>query len=142
VVARLGLDTLAKIPISEYLKTKLPELPIEIDFTLPGYKVLKEHTGTHSHMGFIAEAQALKDATMAKNIYQNLQKGTLLMHINGAYHSNNYEGIYWYLKKYNPEIKITTISTVEQEDISNLAKESLSLADFIIVTPGSMTKTH
>jgi hypothetical protein len=35
-----------------------------------------------------------------------------------------------------------TISTVTQNDISNLDKENLNKADFIICIPESMTRTH
>lgn len=142
IVARLGMDSLNSPKITMAQKNLMPKLPIEINLELPGYKALKEGAGMHGHMSFMAEAQALKDATMARNIVQNVKKGTVFLHINGAYHSNNYEGIYWYLKKQNPELKITTITTVEQEYISVLEKESQLIADFIIATPSSMTKTH
>jgi uncharacterized iron-regulated protein len=142
IVARLGIDTLATAPIDLSNKHKMPELPLEINFELPGYKVLKEGAGAHTNITYIAEAQALKDATMAKNILLNFKKDHIFFHINGAYHSNNYEGIYWYLKKLNPDLKITTISTVEQSDINKLEKDFESLADFIIVTPNNMTKTY
>ena len=88
------------------------------------------------------KAQAVKDATMAHFIEQNLKKGKTFIHYNGAYHSDNHEGIVWYLKKLNPNLKILTVSCVEQNDIDSLKKESKNLADYIFVIPSTMTKTY
>ena len=41
----------------------------------------------------LPKAQALKDATMAYSISQNLKEASVFVHFNGTYHSNNYEGI-------------------------------------------------
>ena len=89
----------------------------------------------------IARAQAAKDATMAHFILKNMNDGKFI-HYNGTYHSNNFDGINEYLRKGNPNIKIITISPVEQEDISKLSDESKNLADFIIAIPVDMTKTY
>jgi uncharacterized iron-regulated protein len=93
-------------------------------------------------MNFIAEAQASKDATMSYFILKNYKDGNLFLHFDGAYHSNNDEGIVWFIKKAKPNMRIITISTVEQEKIDDLADENKGLADFIIVVPDEMTKTY
>lgn len=139
IVARHGMDSLLRI--QESASAFLPPLPVDINDELPGYKAIKE-MGMHSGMKFMLEAQAIKDATMAHNILQNIDRGHRLLHINGAYHSNNYEGIYWFLKQAKPDLRIVTISCAEQNVISKLADENKGIADFIIVTPSSMTKTH
>jgi len=54
---------------------------------------------------------------MAYFILKNRQADSVLLHFNGAYHSDNFEGISWYLRKAKPELKIITISTVEQADV-------------------------
>jgi hypothetical protein len=48
----------------------------------------------------------------------------------------------WYLQKANPALKIATISTVSQKDISKLDKEHLGKADFIICVDEDMTTTY
>ena len=83
-----------------------------------------------------------KDATMAHFIIKNLQPNAVFLHYNGTYHSDNFEGISWYLKKSKPELKIITIATVEQKDISKLEKEHLNKADFILVIDEDATKTY
>ena len=65
----------------------------------------------------------------------------IFFHINGSYHSKDYEGIYYYLKKNNTKLKILSIGCEEQKDIKKL-KPGHNLADFIIVTPNNMIKTY
>jgi uncharacterized iron-regulated protein len=123
-----------------------PPLPIEMDLNLPGYKNMNEAVrsshGSSFVPSFMAQAQAIKDATMAYFILKNWQKGKLFFHVNGAYHSNNYEGIVWFLKRKNPELKIITISSVEQEKTEELQKENENLADFTICIQEDMTKSY
>jgi len=146
IVAREGLDGLSKL--SPEAQKWIAPLPIAFDATLPAYaEMLKmaahgTMTGGSSKPEFFAQAQAIKDATMAHFILKNWQKGKIFIHFNGAYHSDNYESIVWYLKKQNPNLKILTISTVEQENIETLSKENLNKADFIIATPQDITKTY
>ena len=121
----------------------LPPLPVPYDPELESYKSLLEMKGMHSHSGEnFPKAQAVKDATMAHFILKNWSRGKLFLHFNGSYHSDNYESINWYLKQYNPNIKIATITTVSQKDISKLKEENVGKADFIICVDGDMTKTQ
>jgi len=64
------------------------------------------------------------------------------LHFNGSYHSDNFESIYWYLKKENPDIKIATITTVSQKEVKKLTKENTGIADFTICVDADMTKTR
>ncbi|HPD66154.1 MAG TPA: ChaN family lipoprotein [Bacteroidia bacterium] len=140
VVAKYGLDTLDNL-LDKEAKKYIARLPIAFDPELPGYKNMV-HQGGGPGMKYIAQAQAIKDATMAYFIEKNLKKNSIFLHFNGAYHTNNYEGIIWYLKKLKPGLKILTITTEEQENIEQLEQDKLKLADFIIVVKESMTKTH
>ena len=79
---------------------------------------------------------------MAYFIAKNLKPGTVFVHYNGTFHSDNFDGINWYLKKDAPQAKIMTIATVSQKDVSSLEKENLQKADFILVIDEDMTKTH
>jgi hypothetical protein len=64
------------------------------------------------------------------------------LHFNGSYHSQNKEGIVWYLLQANKKLKIFTIQVVEQKDISKLEDVNKNLADFVICVPDDMTKTY
>lgn len=125
-------------------KKFIAPLPIEFDENLESYKEInkmpsmsKMHKNT-----FLAKSQASKDATMAHFILKNWTKGKTFIHYNGAFHSDKYEGIYWYLKKSNKELNIKTITTVSQENIDKLEEQNKNIADIIILVPESMTKTH
>ena len=122
-------------------KSWMAPLPIPFDINLPGYKSILEMMGGHAGEK-MPKAQALKDATMAHFILENFNSGTIFVHYNGTYHSDNFEGISWYLKKRQPSLKILTIATVEQEDISKLEKEHYTKADFILVIDKDVTKTY
>lgn len=139
MVARKGLDSLEELPGDA--DDFLPRLPIDFDAELPGYAAMKGMGSGHG-MDFIAEAQAIKDATMAYFIEDNLEKRTIFIHYNGAYHSDNFEGIYWYLKNEDDDLKILTITTVSQDEINELSEENKNKADFIIVTPSDSPKSY
>ncbi|WP_232066278.1 ChaN family lipoprotein [Hymenobacter sp. BT18] len=143
-VAKGGLVALESLPAEE--KAWLAPLPITVDFTLPGYaNMAKMFGGDAAHAAGvqnIIQAQALKDATMAYFIRQSRQPGQLLLHINGSYHSDNHDGIVWYLRQAEPALHIRTISTVTQEQLQKLDKENLQKADFVLVVPADMTKTY
>ena len=133
-----GLDSL-----SAEARTYIAPLPVDYDAELEGYKrMLDEMQGMGHANENLPKAQAIKDATMAYSIAGSIQDRKLFIHYNGTYHSNNYEGILWYLNNYKPGLKIVTIASAEQDDITKLDEENLNKADYIIVIPRSMTKTH
>jgi uncharacterized iron-regulated protein len=138
---RAALDTLP-----ENIKNEMAPLNFAFDTTLSQYQAMKQ-MGAHMGPGAgwrMVEAQAIKDATMAHFILNNPWRNaqTVHLHFNGAYHSDFYQGIMWYVKQEAPQMRILTISTVSQENISELDKEHLGRADFIICVPANMTSTH
>ncbi|GAB3227971.1 ChaN family lipoprotein [Hymenobacter seoulensis] len=143
-VAKGSLTALNELPEAE--KAWMAPLPIAVDFELPGYKnMAKMFGGDAAHAAGvqnIIQAQALKDATMAHFLNQARPEGHLLLHLNGAYHSDNHDGILAYLRQQNPKLKVLTITTVSQEQLSKLDKEHAQKADFVLVVPADMTKTY
>ncbi len=138
-VYKKGFEILDSLPKQE--KNWIAPLPIDYDPELPGYKKMLTMMKDHKNPNF-PKAQAIKDATMAYFIMKNRREDQQFLHFNGAYHSNNFEGIYWYLQNENKELKIATISTVLQEDVSKLEKEYKEQADFILVVDKEMTRTY
>jgi hypothetical protein len=90
----------------------------------------------------LVRAQAIKDATMAHFILENYREGCIFLHYNGAYHSDFYEGIGWYLRQARPDLAYITITTVSQEDINQLEAKNEGRADFIICVDADMTTTY
>lgn len=139
-VYKQGLESLELL--SEEEKSWIAPLPIQYDGTLPGYKKMMEMMGGHGGGENMPKAQAIKDATMAHFITENIKDDYVFIHFNGTYHSDNFEGISWYLKQNDPSVKVITISSVSQKDISKLEEENKEKADFILVVDEDMTKTH
>lgn len=139
MVSKKGFEALETLKSEE--KSWIAPQPIPYDANLPGYVEMMKMMGEHTSVN-MPKAQASKDATMAYFINQNLKKDTVFIHYNGTYHSDNFDGINWYLKQYNPNIQIITISTVEQKDISKLDKENYNKANYILVIDEDVTKTY
>lgn len=153
LVSRQGLSALDTV--SADAKRQMAPLPISVDLTLPGYKAMMEMMGGHDDKSSnsphgaqpdmtanFARAQAVKDATMAYFILQNRKPGQTLLHFNGDYHSKNFDGIVWYLRQQQPNLKILTLSSIELIDIEKPDNDNRNLADFILVIPADMTKTY
>lgn len=144
MVSRGGFEELDSLTAEA--KKYLAPLPVSYDPELKCYKDMLSMQGMPG-MGArpnqnLPKAQAVKDATMAHFIAENLRPGKVFIHYNGAYHSDNYLGIVHYLKLYRPEVKVATITTVLQEDITDLEEENRGLADFIVAVPVTMTRTY
>lgn len=139
IVYRKGFEGLESLSKEE--KSWIAPLPVPYDKNLPSYVKMLEMMGGHGGENF-PKAQAIKDATMGYFITKNYKANHLFIHYNGSYHSDFYEGINWYINKYNNTLNIKTITTVEQDDLSKLTEEEKSKADFIIVVPTDMTKTY
>ncbi|AQG80839.1 ChaN family lipoprotein [Spirosoma montaniterrae] len=151
LVARHGLAALDTLPADA--KRQMAPLPLTVDLTLPGYRAMLDmmtgdanHGSPHGNNGDMAanfaRAQAIKDATMAHFILQNLTPGQTLLHLNGDYHSKNREGISWYLRQQRPQLRILTISSVELNDVDKPTANQRNLADFVLAIPADMTKTY
>jgi len=134
-------DLVALDSLSALEKSWIAPLPIEFDINLPGYKGMMSMQGGHAGEK-MPKAQAIKDATMAYFINKNRKENSIFVHYNGTYHSDNYEGINWYLRKLDADMQIVTIALVEQKDISKLEAEHYNKADFVLVIDEDVTKTH
>lgn len=129
--------------LSEKAKNFLPPLPIRYDSTVNCYaEMLKmKEMDTHITSNF-PKAQAIKDATMAHFIMKNWSKGKLIIHYNGSYHSNNFEGIIWHILQDYPDLNIVTIANEKQDDLSELNEDNLNIASYVLCVHSSMTNTR
>jgi len=144
-VARGSLKALDKLPAAD--RALLAPLPMKVDYELPGYKNMAAMFGGDSkaHGGGaqnIIQAQALKDATMAHFIQTSRQDGQTLLHLNGSYHSDHHDGIAAYLRQYAPKLRVRTLSVVTQEQLQQLEKEQVDVADYVVVVPADAGKTY
>ncbi len=138
-VYRDGLEALDSL--SPAAKRWMAILPIEVDKELPSYQNMLEMA--HGHGGDnLIYAQAVKDATMAHFIILNMGLNNRLIHLNGSYHSNDREGIVWYINEMVSGYDILTINTITVDDPLDLDPEKLQSADITLVVPASMTTTY
>lgn len=135
-----GRAALDSLPQSDY--TFMCDKNFEVDYELSQYKAMLQMTSDHEKGKNFINAQAIKDATMARFTHELWTPNTTFIHFNGAYHTDFDQGIIWYLKKLRPTLSYTTITTIEQEDLKKLDKENIGRAKFIICVNPKMTKTH
>ena len=139
LVYKNGFEALDSLNDKE--KEWIAPLPIAFDPDLTSYKNILQMMGNHGTPQLVM-AQAIKDATMAHFILRNYITGSTFIHYNGAYHSNHYEGVLWYLKKERIDLNYATISTVSQKNVTQLLNENKNIADFIICVSSNMTTTY
>ncbi len=142
LVNREGIEGLENL--QQEARQYIAPLPPPYDAELPAYRSMLEMTGLHGNTNEnFPKAQAIKDATMAHFILKNLDKDKTMIHFHGAFHTDNFEGIVWYIQQYAENIPDhIIISTVEQDNIDSLSDENKGIADYIIVVPATMTKTY
>ena len=130
LVFKKGINALDSLTVKE--RALICPLPFPFDSTLSQYKECIQ-MGIDMHASGInfALAQAIKDATMAWNITNALRTNEKLLHFNGSFHSNYYQGIYWYIKQYRPKTKIATIAIIKKSEFNH--KRDCYIADFVII---------
>jgi len=159
IVFQKGIEYLDSL--SDLAKTYMPPLPIYFDLTQHAYAKMasvfptdeqfeakqKEGTKTaHTAMqgskpSNLVKAQAIKDATMAYFILKNWKPGMFFYHFNGEFHSANHESIEFYLKHYNPNVRVRTVSVLRESSVMNFDAKN-SRADFNVIVPDDMTVTY
>jgi len=135
-----GLAALDSLPEED--KALMAPLPVafegseEDDEMFGMMLMLSGGSGKAAHY---AEAQAIKDATMAWSIARSFDRK--LIHYNGNYHSDNRGGIIPFLEQYLPGKKIVTVCCIRQESVGAVDEENIGRADFIVCVPETMTMT-
>ena len=129
-----GLEALQTL--SDQAKSLMAPLPIPFDAQAQDeamFGFMQMMGGKGAADSHFAEAQAIKDATMAWFIAQNFDRK--FIHYNGNFHSDNKGGIIPYLEQYLPGKRIMTICSARQDSLKSLDKENRGRADFILIAP-------
>jgi len=90
-------------------------------------------------------AQALWDATMAFSISEYLKraKNPLVVHLNGAFHTENRLGTPEHLLKYSPKAKFLVVTMRYEENFTNFDKtKHADLGDFVILTDAKLPRSQ
>ena len=116
-----------------------PPLPIRYDLDVPGYREmlgmdLPMRAGMEMVPANMVAAQAVKDATMAHFIARHAVPGRIVLHFNGAFHSQRRGGLCWFLERSDPGLRVLTLSSVFG-DPSAFEDAYRALGDFVLVVP-------
>lgn len=144
MINTFGMEALDKLS-PEALALIGPDLEKYFDPTVKAYAEMADNMSGHvpDNMLNIKTAQAAKDATMAHFSVVNFQPGDLLFHFEGSYHSDNDQGIIWWVNKIQPGLNIGSITTVTESEWDEMTdEEKTEIADYIIVVTDTMTKTY
>jgi uncharacterized iron-regulated protein len=89
-------------------------------------------------------AQALWDATMAFSISEYLKraKNPLVVHLNGAFHTENRLGTPEHLLKYSPKTRFLVVTMRYEENFTTFDKtKHADLGDFVILTDAKVPRS-
>ncbi len=139
LVYKEGFEVLEGLVDEE--KSYIAPIPIDYDPNLKSYKAMLDMVEGHGGENF-PKAQAIKDATMAYSISETFEMGKKYLHLNGSYHSDDFEGIVHFLNKYKPELKVLTITIVTKDQEGFSQSALIGKADYIFTVDEDMTKTY
>ncbi len=144
MISKDGMEVLKKLSPEAHAWIG-PDLEKYFDPKVKAYAEMASKMGEHvpENMLNIQMAQAAKDATMAYFSLKNFKKGDFYLHFNGSYHSNNNQGIIWWINKVQPGLQIKSVATVTNTEWNDemTDEEKASIANYIIVVADNMTQT-
>ncbi len=145
MVSRLGRDSLNQL--SPEAKKWLAPLPYGEPSKAYSDKFNALMGGMpEANMGLnkILDSQSLWDATMAFSISKVLKKTKtpLIIHLNGAFHTENRLGTVEHLLKYNPKTRVLVVTMRYENDFTKFDKgKHAGLGDFVILTDAKVPRT-
>lgn len=138
MVSRGGRDTLNAL--SPEAKKFLPPLPYAEPSKTYGDKfkaLMGPSPEAQNGIDKILASQSLWDAGMAFSISESLKKnkGELVVHLNGAFHTESRLGTVEHLLKYRPKTKVLVVTMRYESDFKTFDKAKHSdIGDFVILT--------
>lgn len=90
----------------------------------------------------ILDSQSLWDAGMAYNVSQAMVKTGMLVHLNGAFHTENRLGTVEHLLKYKPKAKILVVTMRYENEFKTFDKDKhTAIGDFVILTDAKQPRS-
>jgi uncharacterized iron-regulated protein len=138
MVSRGGRGALNRL--SKEAKKTLPPLPYKEPSEAYSKKfkaLMRNSPEAMAGLDNILSSQSLWDAGMAYSISQSLKKnkGELVVHLNGAFHTESRLGTVEHLLKYRPKAKVLVVTMRYEDDFKNFDKaKHTDLGDFVILT--------
>src|SRR5688572_3564472 len=145
MVSRGGRDTLNGL--SAEAKTWLPPQPFAeaSEAYSKKFRALMSNSGEAS-MGIdnILNSQSLWDASMAYWISESLKKnkGSLVVHLNGGFHTESRLGTVEHLLKYRPDAKVLVVTMRYEKDFKTFdTAKHTGIGDYVILTDAAQPRS-
>ncbi len=143
MVSRNGRDSLNSL--SKEAKSWLPPLPYAnaSETYATKFKALMGPS-PEAQMGIdkILASQSLWDAGMSYSISQHLVKNGLIVHLNGAFHTESRLGTVEHLLKYKPKTKVLVITMRYEDNFQTFDKlKDANIGDFVILTDAKQPRS-
>ena len=138
MVSRLGRESLEKL--SPEAKMWIAPLPFPESSKSYSDK-FNALMGGHGSSNILS-SQTLWDATMADSIAKHLEKNSLIIHLNGSFHTESRLGTVEQLLKYKPKTRVLVVTMRYEDDFQNFDAEKHSgLGDFVILTDAKQPRS-
>ena len=138
MVSRLGRDSLEKL--SPEAKMWLAPLPFAESSKTYSDK-FNALMGGHGSSNVLS-SQTLWDATMADSIAKHLEKNSLVIHLNGSFHTESRLGTVEQLSRFKPKARVLVVTMRYEEDFQNFDVSRHSrLGDFVILTDAKQPRS-
>lgn len=145
MVSRGGRDTLNSLT----KEAKAWIAPLPYGEPSPVYaKKFKDLMGPspEAQMGIdkILASQSLWDATMSNSVAKYLEhnKRSLVIHLNGGFHTESRLGTVEHLLKYRPKTRVLVITLRYEDDFKTFDKTSMTgIGDYVILTDGKQPRS-
>ncbi len=138
MVSRLGRESLEKL--SPEAKNWFAPLPFPESSKTYSDK-FNALMGGHGSSN-ILNSQTLWDATMADSIAKHLEKNSLIIHLNGSFHTESRLGTVEQLLKFKPKTRVLVVTMRYEDDFQNFDKEKdAGLGDFVILTDAKQPRS-
>lgn len=91
----------------------------------------------------ILASQSLWDATMAYSISEFLKrnKNTLVVHLNGGFHTESRLGTVEHLLRYNPKARVLVVTFKPSEKLDEFGKANENIGDFVVLTDAKVPRS-
>lgn len=138
MVSRLGKSSLENL--SKEAKSYLAPLPFA-----PASRAYSDKfnalMGGHGSSN-ILDSQTLWDATMAYWISENVGKDSLVIHLNGSFHTESRLGTVEQLLKFKPKTRVLVVTMRYEDDYKTFSKDKHGgLGDFVILTDAGQPRS-
>lgn len=145
MVSRMGRDSLKQL--SPETKKWLAPLPYGEPSQTYGDKfnaLMGKMPEANMGLNKILASQTLWDATMAFSVSEFLKKtkNPLVVHLNGAFHTENRLGTVEHLLKYSPKARVLVVTMRYEDEFTKFDKaKHTGLGDFVILTDAKVPRT-